>query len=949
MHRHILSVVICSTMVCSRAAHIVGGDLYYECLGNNNYKITLKIYRDCAATGDSVAWFDEPAFIAIYNNNHLLDYDSVDLIAYPAIIPPDTRNPCLQAPANICVEAGIFQYIKNLPPRAGGYDIAYVRCCRNATIQNIYAPNTVGATYVAHIPDATLASCNSSPVFASFPPIVICVNAPINFDHRAVDPDGDRLVYSLCTPYSGASQFDPKPLPSATLTPLGSVTWLSPFSATNPLGGSPPLTINPQTGFLTGIPDRAGQYVVGVCVSEYRNGMLLGETRRDFQFNIVQCSQDVRAIVPVVDTFGAAATSTAGVFIYQCQGLFVQLINHSMNGTYYYWDFGDPTTAADTSRLFQPFYTYPDSGVYRVQLIVNPGYTCADTTAVLVRIYPTFVADFVFAAGCANQPVVYTDRSSTTYGTINTWLWDFGDGIVSTDQHTAHRYREGGNYAVTLYATNTKGCSDSQTKTVNVHPMPHAAFSFTPACISTPVTFADNTTILSGGISSRTWLFNNSPISSLAMFTQTFGNLQTFQLTLIVTSDFGCEDTVTEFITVHPLPVAVVRADTAICMGESVTLHASGGIAYQWQPSAGLNASTVPHPVATPAVTMQYRVTVTDSNLCTDDDTVVITVNPLPETNAGADTYICKGTVYQLRGSGGDIFLWSPGNLVSDSTLPNPTISPSDTVTFILTSFNMFGCSKRDSVTIAVQHPISMMVSDDQNLCEGNSVTLSARGGLYYSWSPAGGLPDVYGRDYTVSPGISTQYSVIVSNDCFADTGYIQITVRPLPEVYAGVDDTMARDEFVMLRGTATGVSNFWEPSEGLDSPHSPVTGASPFNTTTYVLTSETEYGCRASDEVTIHVTVVNLIAVPTAFSPNQDGKNDVFRIVRMLNVERIYFFKIFNRWGNVVFETDEMDKGWNGTVYGEPQETGVYAYIIKALNRDGEIIVKEGTVTLVR
>lgn len=950
MSRILPSLLICCAMLSSRAAHIVGGDLYYECLGNDDYKITLKIYRDCYSFGPNVAGFDAPAYIGIYDASaNLLEVVEVYLTFGPTNIPPDTRDPCLQAPASICVEEGIFEFTKNLPPVSGGYDIVYIRCCRNATIQNIFTPGAVGATYVTHIPDQSIATCNSSPYFVDFPPIVICANAPVNFDHRAVDPDGDQLVYSLCQPYDGADSVFPQPYPDVFLAPFGNVVYRSPFSVANPLGGSPPLSIHSQTGFLTGVPDRIGQYVVGVCVSEYRNGTLIGETKRDFQFNVVQCSQDVRAIVPVVDTVGAAASNTAGVFVYQCQGLFVQFINQSVNGTYYKWDFGDLTTNADSSGQFEPAYTYPDSGVYRVQLIVNPGYNCADTTAVLVKIYPTFAVDFDFVAGCANEIVTFTDRSSTTYGSIDSWAWDFGDGAVSGNQHPTHLFRDGGSYAVTLYATNTKGCSDSRTKNVTVHPMPEAAFSFTPPCLNTPVVFTDSSAIISGNVSSWIWSFDNNIINLSQNFSQTFNNLTTFNVKLIVASGFGCADTVTQTITVHPLPVAAVRTDTAICIGESVRLHASGGISYLWQPSTGLSSAADPDAIATPFFTTAYTVTVTDSNSCTDTDAVNITVNPLPATNAGNDAYMCEGAGYQLNGSGGVSFTWHPGHLVSDSAIANPNVLIADTTIFSLTSYNSFGCENHDTVTIAVQHPISLAVASAADLCEGDSVTLTAGGGIYYEWSPAGGITGNNGSDYTVFPKTNTQYTVIISNDCFADTGYVDVVIRPLPVADAGEDTTIVRDEFVTLNGTATGTNNYWEPPDGLENPNSLTTSASPFNTTTYVLTSLTEYGCKATDDVIIRVEVVNLIEIPTAFSPNNDGVNDIYRILKVLNVQQIDFFKIFNRWGQVVFETNDIRQGWDGTVYGVPQDVGVYAFIIKALNRDGEILVKDGNVTLVR
>jgi len=932
----------------SFAAHIVGGDMYYDCLGNNDYRITLKVYRDCNASGPNVAWFDEPAFIGVYDvSGALLFTENVYLeFGSPVNIPPETQDPCLQAPANVCVHVGTYSFVRNLPPQAGGYDIVYVRCCRNATIANIPTPNDYGATYTTHIPES---GCNSSPRFTDFPPIVICVNAPINFDHSATDPDGDQLVYSLCTPYSGASSLDPQPSPELFLSPFVNVPWLNPFNATNPMDASPVVALDAQTGLLTGTPTRTGQFVVGVCVQEFRNGVFVGETKRDFQFNVTLCSTDVEAKIPVVDTIGAGTSGTAGVFMYQCQGFFVQFINQSRNGAFYRWDFGDLTTIADTSLQFQPSYTYPDSGVYKVTLIVNPGFNCADTTAVLVKIYPTFTADFDFVSGCADAPVTFTDKTATSYGTVNFWSWNFGDGITASAQNTSHLYQQGGNFAVTLTARSDKGCSDTQTKTVVVHPMPQADFSFSPVCLNTPVTFNDLTTVTSGSITGRSWLFNNNPINSTSTFTQTFNNLNTFDVTLIANSNQGCSDTVTESVTVHPLPVAIVRPDTVLCIGEQVLLAASGGEAYQWQPTTGLNSAATANPISTPAATTIYVLTITDANQCVDTDSVTITVNPLPNTNAGNDTYICEGDFYQLNGTGGISFSWSPGNVLSDSTLSNPTASIADTTTFTLTSFNVFGCRNIDSVTIAVQHPIGMTVSPAQDLCETTSVTLSATGGIYYLWSPDDGLTDNTLPDYTVAPSASTIYTVIVSNDCFADTGSVDVTIRPLPAAYAGIDDSMIRDEFVFLNGSANGITNLWTPSAGLEDSTSLTTRASPFNTTNYRLTAVSEYGCVKTDTVTIFVEVVNLLVVPTAFSPNNDGTNDLFRILRVLNVQQLLDFKVFNRWGQLLFETTDLNQGWDGTYNGVTQELGVYAYVIRVLNRDGEKIVKGGNVTLVK
>ena len=185
----------------SFATHIIGGDITYKCLGNNLYQFTVKIYRDCY---NGVPPLDSPAHFTIYKN---LDntYETLDaFFTTDTIIPPVSPSPCLTVPPEICVEEGTYIFYKTLLPSPGGYTIAYQRCCRNGSILNITSPGATGATYTCEINDACLSLCNNSAYFKNYPPIVICANQPLVFDHSAIDPDGDELVYELCQPFSGA-------------------------------------------------------------------------------------------------------------------------------------------------------------------------------------------------------------------------------------------------------------------------------------------------------------------------------------------------------------------------------------------------------------------------------------------------------------------------------------------------------------------------------------------------------------------------------------------------------------------------------------------------------------------------------------------------------------------------------------------------------------------------
>ena len=932
----------------SFSAHIVGGEMFYECLGNDNYEITLKIYRDCYASGPNVADFDNPAEIGIYDASGILLETVFAFYNTRTNIPPTTNNPCLQPPSNVCVEEAIYNFTRYLAPSSGGYHIVYQRCCRNATIINIINPSEVGATYSTHIPGSAVAACNSSPYFEDFPPIVICANEALVFDHSAIDPDGDVLVYELCSPFSGASDLDPQPSPPLFIPFIGTVNWRASYSANNPLAASPPLSIDAQTGILTGTPNLQGQFVVGVCVKEYRNGNLIGETKRDFQFNVTPCLSDVKAIIPVIDTTGATATSTAGIFTIECQGFSVRFVNNSINGSTYAWDFGDPTTSNDKSALFEPSYTYPDSGSYIATLIVNPGFNCADTTSVIVRIYPKFTADFSFIPACSNEPVNFTDQSTTDYGVVESWTWNLGDGSMQSLKNPQHLYAAGGTYTVTLHSTTDKGCSDIQTKSVVVYPVPDVYFSYTPPCINTPVIFSDETVLNSGSIGVRYWDLDNNVTANLPTVTNIYTSLGTYNISLIVTSDFGCKDSLKQTILVNPLPVVTTRADTIICFGDQVKMWADGGIMYNWSPVDGLDDPATAAPLASPAVTTHYTVTVTDGNLCQETGNVSIGVNPLPPTTAGKDTFICLGDTLQLSGSGGVSFTWSPGFGMSDSTLSNPSVSPSESTTYILTSVSNEGCSNTDDIFIEVQRPIEVSMEEDNSICRHDTILLSASGGKYYEWSPASALSGNQSNIFPVKPDQTTIYRVIISNDCFIDSGFTMVTVHDLPIAYAGEDDSIYRDEFSILEASG-GIDYFWDPVEGLEDPFSPITRASPFNTTHYQLTVLNEYGCLDKDTVTIFVEAVNLILVPSAFTPNNDGKNDFFRIIRHLNIDRLITFKVFNRWGRVVFETTNINLGWDGNYKGQPLPVSTFTYLIQAINRDQEIIEKTGSVTLIR
>lgn len=367
----LISLLLLLVPMSVKATHIVGGELYYESLGNNQYRVVLKIYRDCL---NGQVGFDDPASVGIFNSSGILVNEL--LMPSPIItqIPVSVSNPCLQVPPVICTEQGVYTSIITLPPTIGGYDLVYQRCCRNNIIQNIVNPDISGSTYISHIPGSEVVAINSAPHFINLPPLVLCNGEEFVFDHSATDPDGDQLVYEFCDPYLGASDAAPMPQPPNN-PPYSNISWSGGYNTNNQILGSPNLQINSTNGQLTCTPSTNGIYVVGICVKEYRNGILINTTLRDYQFTVVTCSQNVISAVPNQTVL--------------CDGYTLDFNNQSVNSTYYHWDFGVPGITSDTSNLESPIYTYPDTGLYEVTLIANPGWSCADTSIAIYLVqYP---------------------------------------------------------------------------------------------------------------------------------------------------------------------------------------------------------------------------------------------------------------------------------------------------------------------------------------------------------------------------------------------------------------------------------------------------------------------------------------------------------------------------------------------------------------------------------
>lgn len=398
-------------------------------------------------------------------------------------------------------------------------------------------------------------------------------------------------------------------------------------------------------------------------------------------------------------------------------------------------------------------------------------------------------------------------------------------------------------------------------------------------------------------------------------------------------------------------PVVKTNNDTTMCNGNAVQLIASGGATYNWSPPNGLSNNNTSNPVAQPSSSTQYIVTGTTIYGCSAKDTVNININPKPTVSASNDTLICAGTTVQLFASGGVLYSWSPNGTLSNSNIFNPVASPNSNTTYIVTVTDANTCSNSDSVKVNIKPPPVFSASADQAICTGSSIKLIASGGDNYLWNPAASLDDPNIANPVATPGATTQYSVLITeNLCHYDTTIaLTITVNPTPTIVASKSNDIDCSVPTATLLASGGASYVWSPSAGVDDPFKQDPIANIDSTTTFLLKGTDVNGCYAYDSVTVNVTSKGkpIFEVPNAFTPNGDGKNDCFGIKKWGNVT-IEEFSVFNRWGERVFTSRGPNGCWDGTFKGKMQDTGGFAYVIKAKSFCGEI-TRTGIVMLIR
>jgi len=396
--------------------------------------------------------------------------------------------------------------------------------------------------------------------------------------------------------------------------------------------------------------------------------------------------------------------------------------------------------------------------------------------------------------------------------------------------------------------------------------------------------------------------------------------------------------------------------NTTICRGGSVPISVTGDprYTYLWTPPTGLSSTTTPNTTATPDTTRSYILRATYPGCPDSTQSILITVEPVPVVNAGRDTILCFDQRLMLRPQVSPTWFtqysysWTPAQEFLNPMVLNTTFLADTTTTATLTVTTPNGCVGSDAVVLTVVPKFFSEISADTAICPLDTAQLRAGAGVRYIWSPGYSLSADTVAQPTAFPTVTTVYTVITTSvEGCRDTQQVQVRVFPAAVLSLPDSIRLHPGEVTQFDPGGNCVYFAWTPPIGLSSPSVANPVVNPPVNTRYFVEARTEWGCPTRDSIDVYVDPETWLDVPNAFTPGS-APNAVFRPERR-GLASITYFRIFNRWGQKVFETSTLDAGWDGTYGGQPQPMGVYVWEIDATTANGRRVRKQGNVTLLR
>lgn len=654
-----------------------------------------------------------------------------------------------------------------------------------------------------------------------------------------------------------------------------------------------------------------------------------------------------------------------------CPPVLAQFTNQSTGYQRSVWDFGD----GGRSNLESPSHVYNLPGTYTVTLNAYSEGDCMSTTTADVRIKgPIGTRTMTPKEGCAPHEVTFNAVSNNAVK----YIWDTDEGVVTTTtvDEFKYTYNRQGVFYPRVILEDAEGCQVPAQGPEDSIIIDGAQAAFTLdsrlACDSGMVFFSNASTAMSNTRLNMPlqyrWDFgmparadNESNAANPAYYYRGIG---TYQAKMVVTTFYGCKDSLTLPVTVEPRPETFINPAGPFCAGDSIRMSGGegkqlAGTRWEWFVD-NISTSDRPPRLFYPSQgSHQVMLVIRNPNgTCPDTATRTVTVNPMPELNVTPkQASICLGQSLQLFSNASPAqFTWTDYN-ISSTASANPTVSPQRDTTYRVTAINSFGCIRRDSARLMVSMPFTIQ-SIGATICAGRQTQLHATGAIRYRWFPETGLNNASIADPLAGPATTTQYRVVgYGNDaCFTDTAEVLLTVNPSPILNPGPERIVPAGAELQLdvQHSPDVVQWQWFPADYLSCTDCPAPVAIPKENVTYNISATNQYGCTSIALLPLKLICPGSTAfIPNTFSPNGDGQNDLFYI-RGRGIKKINSFKIFNRWGQLVFErancqTDDPSCGWDGKFNGTLLNPDVYVYVAEAVCDTNEPLTLKGNVTLIR
>jgi len=583
------------------------------------------------------------------------------------------------------------------------------------------------------------------------------------------------------------------------------------------------------------------------------------------------------------------------------------------------WAFGD----GQTSTLQNPTHAYTTAGTYTVRLIAFSSIGCSDTTEKVINVYDIPDVDFDFTNACINASVQFTNQSTDVFAM--TYDWSFGDGSAnSTLEDPAHTYTTDGPFTVELSVENIHGCTNSMQQTITIYPLP-----VIDAGIDMSV--CPNTSVTLNGSGGSTYTWDNGGVNNVAFVPTT-----TATYTVTGTDVNGCKNTDAMTLTVFAPPVVNAGPDQEVCEGTAVIYTGSGVVSYVW--SDGITDGQA----FTPAVgNYTYTVTGTDANGCIDTDAADLIVNANPIVSAGADQLICVGAQTAVSGSGASTYAWDNG------VVNNITFIPPVSAIYTVTGTDLNGCTGTDQMAINIETPTNVAFSAPVTSgCNPVQVNLSNQStgtvGASCFWEFGDGATDsgcgAVAHTYTTPGCFDVELTVTTALGCVWSQvmpNYICVYPNPVAAFTPVPGAITEIDPVSEMSNSSTGaVSYSWSFDDGTGSNEENPEHTFPTNPIQNFmihLTAISDHGCIDTASHNIVMTPVLIYYVPNTFTPDYDQYNQNFQPIFTSGFDPYDFnMTIYNRWGEIIFETNDASVGWDGTYHGIIVKEGVYTWKIE-------------------